>query len=160
MIKLYKKGKKKIDNELNIIRLIQSHNIIQLFMKNNILNDKIRWMVAHCDKNIIDLECSHDQSSSDISETSKKECEHYDAKSDENGDQFIFKDTRFRHSSVKVHRTIHGRDIDFGLNSGSIINNKVQNFSGESPTFVKIDERRGAVQRQSKTQKLEPALVE
>jgi len=40
---LYKKGKKKIEQELNVIRLIRNMNFIKIFMKNSVLTEKITY---------------------------------------------------------------------------------------------------------------------
>jgi len=68
LVLLYKIGKRKIDNELNVKKLIKNLNIMKIFMKNNILTENVRWKVAHCEKNVIDLEdnyCSSDDFSSE-----------------------------------------------------------------------------------------------
>lgn len=58
LVLLYRKGKKKIDKELNVVRLVNNLNIIKTFMKNSILTEKMQWLVAHSANNVIDLDCS------------------------------------------------------------------------------------------------------
>ena len=56
MMKLYNEGKRRIDRDLNVIRLVKNLNILKIFITNNLMNDKVRWQVAHCDKNIINID--------------------------------------------------------------------------------------------------------
>ena len=54
--KIFRIGRRKIDNELNIVNLVKNMNIIKIFMKNSIVTEKILWEVYHCKKNIINIE--------------------------------------------------------------------------------------------------------
>ena len=64
---LFAKGKKKIDKELNVVRLIKNVNAIQTFTKNCIMNDNMKWMISHYHNNIIHLTDSSDSSANEES---------------------------------------------------------------------------------------------
>ena len=43
LLRLYNEGKKKIDRDLNVIRLVKNLNFLKIFMNNNLMSDKVRW---------------------------------------------------------------------------------------------------------------------
>jgi len=45
---MFRIGKNKIDANLNIVGLIYNMNIVKTLLKNCMLTEKARWMVAHC----------------------------------------------------------------------------------------------------------------
>ena len=42
-MRLYNEGKKKIDRDLNVIRLVKNLNFLKIFMNNNLMNEKVKW---------------------------------------------------------------------------------------------------------------------
>jgi len=72
---MFAKGRKKIDKELNVVRLIKNFNAIQTFMKNCIHNDHLKWMIAHHHNNIIQLPEKSSDSSANEESSSDDETE-------------------------------------------------------------------------------------
>ena len=65
MLRLYNEGKKKIDRDLNLIRLVKNLNFLKIFMNNHLLNEKVKWQVAHCNKNTIRIDTDSPSNGSD-----------------------------------------------------------------------------------------------
>ena len=70
-MRLYSEGKKKIDRDLNVIHVIRNLNFLKIFMRNNLMNEKIKWQVAHCEKNTINLDSG--ESDTSYEETDEEE---------------------------------------------------------------------------------------
>lgn len=62
-MKLVKEGKKRIEKELNIVKIMKSLRDIKILMKNSMMSPDIRFQVAHSEKNFIDIELDEIKSS-------------------------------------------------------------------------------------------------
>ena len=72
-MRLYNEGKRKIDRDFNVIRMVKNLNFLKIFMMNNLMSDKVRWQVAHCEKNIIMLDTGSSGSQEDDADTNEEE---------------------------------------------------------------------------------------
>jgi hypothetical protein len=59
---LYKLGKKRIQSEFNISKLIKNLRYLKILVKNSFLNEKINFMIYHSKKNILDIDIENYQS--------------------------------------------------------------------------------------------------
>jgi hypothetical protein len=59
---LYKLGKKRIQSEFNISKLIKNLRYLKILVKNSFLNEKINFMIYHSKKNILDIDNENYQS--------------------------------------------------------------------------------------------------
>ncbi len=53
---LYKLGKKRMKNELNISKLVKNLRNLKILIKNSFLNEKISYMIYHSQKNTLDID--------------------------------------------------------------------------------------------------------
>ena len=67
LVNMFRMGKNKIDANLSIVGIMYNINIMKTFMKYCVISDKARWMVAHCQKNTLNLDtsCEEETSSED-----------------------------------------------------------------------------------------------
>ena len=56
-------GKKRIEKELDILKIMKSIRNVKILMKNSLLSPDVKFQIAHADKNLIDLEASEESSS-------------------------------------------------------------------------------------------------
>jgi len=77
LMKLFKKGKKKVDVELNVVRLVRNSNHISSYLKNTVITNKVEWHLAHSERNTINIDRSSssecDSAGSSIGEKKEKE---------------------------------------------------------------------------------------
>ena len=59
----------RLDAELNIVKMIQSLRNMKVLLKSSLLNDDVKFQIAHSNKNFIDLDASSSDSDSELSET-------------------------------------------------------------------------------------------
>jgi hypothetical protein len=72
LLKLLREGRKRIEKELDIVKIMKSLRDIKLLMKNSLMTPDIKFQVAHCEKNFIDIELDgEDSSNSDDFDTDK-----------------------------------------------------------------------------------------
>jgi hypothetical protein len=62
-LKLLNEGRKRIEKELDIVKIMKSLRDIKLLMKNSLMTQEIKYQVAHSEKNFIDIELDNDDSS-------------------------------------------------------------------------------------------------
>lgn len=56
-------GKRRIEKELDILKIMKSIRNVKILMKNSLLSPDVKFQIAHADKNVIDLELSEESSS-------------------------------------------------------------------------------------------------
>ena len=56
-------GKRRIEKELDILKIMKSIRNVKILMKNSLLSPDVKFQIAHADKNVIDLELSEEISS-------------------------------------------------------------------------------------------------
>ena len=71
---MFRIGTKKIDKELNVIKIVHNLNFIKTFMKNSFLVNEVRHMVAHSRNNTIDLDNSSSASQNSSDSTGDENC--------------------------------------------------------------------------------------
>ena len=123
-------GKKKIDTNLNVIRLVQNLNFIKIFTRKTLLTEKVRWQVAHCEKNRINLDS---ESLSEDSQDEFVEIHSGDYKKDNQSQlrqrsktkskAIDFQDKTNLWMEQQKQGTTHSRNIKFEISS-----NHFQNF--------------------------------
>ena len=64
LLKLIHEGKKRIEKELDIVKIMKSLRDIKLLMKNSLMTPDIKYQVAHSEKNFIDIEMDPNEESS------------------------------------------------------------------------------------------------
>lgn len=57
-------GKRRIEKELDIVKIMKSIRNVKILMKNSLLSPDVKFQIAHAEKNLIDLETSEESSSS------------------------------------------------------------------------------------------------
>lgn len=75
--KLFEQSQKRIDDELDIVKVIKNIRVFKILLKTFLLNDNIKFEIAHQRKNIIDLEESEqldDDKSHDGDEDDNRKC--------------------------------------------------------------------------------------
>ena len=65
----------RLDAELNIVKMIQSLRNMKVLLKSSLLNDDVKFQIAHSNKNFIDLDASSSDASSSDSESELSEIE-------------------------------------------------------------------------------------
>lgn len=108
-LRLYNEGKQKIDRDLNVIRLVKNLNFLKIFMNNNLMSEKVRWQVAHCEKNTIRIDTD--------SPTSDGERESEDLEDLAQQDENFCKDRLKAYRRDKNRDTIHSRRIRFDMSN-------------------------------------------
>jgi len=77
LLKLLREGRKRIEKELDIVKIMKSLRDIKLLMKNSLMTPEIKYQVAHSEKNFIDIELDGENSSNseefDANKYKKKE---------------------------------------------------------------------------------------
>ena len=63
LLKMIHDGKKRIEKELDILKIMKSIRNVKILMKNSLLSPDVKFQIAHADKNLIDLEASEESSS-------------------------------------------------------------------------------------------------
>ena len=63
LLKLLREGRKRIEKELDIVKIMKSLRDIKLLMKNSLMTPDIKYQVVHSEKNFIDIELDEDDSS-------------------------------------------------------------------------------------------------
>ena len=58
---LYKLGKKRIQKELDISKLVKNLRNLKILVKNSFLNEKIGFMIYHSRKNILDIDIENEE---------------------------------------------------------------------------------------------------
>ena len=58
----------RLEKELNIIKIIHSLRNMKVLMKNSLMSEKVKFELAHSNKNFIDLDASSSSDSSDDTE--------------------------------------------------------------------------------------------
>ena len=71
-IKLYDRGKNRIEGELDIVKIIKSIRNMKILMKNSFMNEEVIHQIYHSKKNLINI----DESFSSKGETEAEEHEH------------------------------------------------------------------------------------
>jgi hypothetical protein len=56
LFKLIKKGKERIENDLSLEDIVKTLRDIKIVIKNNILDEELKFQIQHNHKNVIDLE--------------------------------------------------------------------------------------------------------
>ena len=63
LLRLLNEGRKRIEKELDIVKILKSLRDIKILMKNSLMTPEIKYQIAHCEKNFIDIEIDKDESS-------------------------------------------------------------------------------------------------
>ena len=53
---LYNQGLKKMNKELDIIKLVKNLRYLKILVKNSFINEKIKYMIINSEKNAIDID--------------------------------------------------------------------------------------------------------
>ena len=56
-IYLFREGRKRIDKELDIVKLIKNVQNTQILLRSSVMDSRTRFLVDHSDKKVIDLDC-------------------------------------------------------------------------------------------------------
>ena len=54
-MRLYKKGKERIEDELDIVKLMKDLRHMKILLKNSLMSKKMQFDIIHAEKNIIDV---------------------------------------------------------------------------------------------------------
>ena len=63
LVRLLNEGRKRIEKELDIVKILKSLRDIKISMKNSLMTPEIKYQISHCEKNFIDIEIDKDESS-------------------------------------------------------------------------------------------------
>ena len=63
LLKMIHDGKRRIERELDILKIMKSIRNVKILMKNSSLSPEVKFQIAHAEKNLIDLEASEESSS-------------------------------------------------------------------------------------------------
>lgn len=87
MIKLLDIAEKKIEGDLNVVKIIKHLRELRVLVLNDKLNDAVKFQIDHNKDNILDLEnsdndsvCSHEAEAELKSQTTKRKLERIDTK--------------------------------------------------------------------------------
>ena len=70
---MHDQGIERIEKEFDIIKIVSSLRNMKVYLKNKFLSPKINFKVKHSSKNVIDIDHSDSESSSEQSNPSKTE---------------------------------------------------------------------------------------
>ena len=76
MMKLYKKASSKIEEDLDVIRIIKHLKELNILTTHSMMNIFTRFQIDHANKNVLNLESADDNESSDFSSCAQRHDEY------------------------------------------------------------------------------------
>lgn len=62
LVKFYNEGETRIENELNIVKIIKTLRMVRIFLKNSFLTPEVKFGIRHAEQNFVNIDLSDEDS--------------------------------------------------------------------------------------------------